>query len=146
MPSETNKILESQIRDDRQRRWGRVFNAVSDSYIAVINLPVLTAFNYDIEATGNCKQITATYIHFITDVEHAVQAALGADQTLHKAWLDLIDEKTVPSGILTHLAVKCGRLFENRHLHPREYFREIKKGRRDWRPYLRAHAPAKVAA
>jgi hypothetical protein len=146
MPNEIDRFDESQKRDERHRKWGRIFNAVLDGYVAIRNLPVISAYSYDDEVPRN-KTITCDYVHFVTDVENALNAAIGSDPTLYEAWLILVDGGTVTSGILSRLAIKAGRVFNERGLHPsKQYFKVIKKGRRDWRPYLLAHAPAQVAA
>lgn len=125
-------VYRSHSHYENLKRWKAIFAHVLDVYIQTKNLPAICAVAYDDEQPPN-RKLNADGIHYIADVEHAVEKATGDDTGLHKLWLRLVDGEEISSAAAARLAVKAGRIFDLRDLSPHLYFRQVKKGRKDRR-------------
>jgi hypothetical protein len=127
--------------ESEQKRLTRHFFEVVTAYVRIRSLSPITAVNPDDEGVPN-KQLNASGIEYLIDVELATKKALNDDPYLLRQWETLAyQEAQVPDA--TKIAHRCGRIYERRKLLPNAYFHRIKSNL----PGIpRVPLPTKVAA
>jgi hypothetical protein len=127
--------------ESEQKRLTRHFFEVVSAYVRIRSLSPITAVNPDDEGVPN-KQLNASAIEYLVDVEAATKRALNNDTNLLQQWETLAyQEAQVPNA--TKIASRCGRIYERRKLLPHAYFHRVKSNP----PGIpRVPLPAKVAA
>jgi hypothetical protein len=112
------------VIESEQKRLTRHFFEVVTAYVRIRSLSPITAVNPDDEGVPN-KQLNASGIEFLVDVELATKKALNNEPYLLRQWETLAyQEAQVPDA--TKIAHRCGRIYERRKLLPNAYFRRVK--------------------
>lgn len=132
-----------QSRSDYQRHkyWHQVFAETMKGYRDVLAASPLVASTFDDEIRP--RRLGPELIHYRIDIERATEKALSGRPDLLKVWVDIVEEaEGIPANVYSQIASRCGRFYSSRKLTPCEYYRTIKKGRKDRRAVIPSEAAA----
>ncbi len=108
-------------RAERQLPDRRLFDAVQDAYLQLLDLPPIAAMvlDHDQPRPGI---LAGTAIDFKIDIEKATEVAC---QKLDEqaAWFALLRGEPVECELQARVVQQCSLLYRARSLHPRLYFR-----------------------
>ena len=103
-----------------------LFDRVVKAYAEIAELPLLSAVNYDPDASRR-RILTHDALNYKADVESGTTAALEGFPALQFAWFQLAAGDKVPARVSQAVIKRCAPIYAKRRLDPNRYFLKFRQ-------------------